>query len=107
MTDLDGATLSDDLQLTGRISFANARTVRDAGCRLIDARLAAQANADDPIVVDVAGLSYVSSITVAVLTAWYRHARLAGAHFEVAGGSDKLGRIIAFSGLEPVLGHQA
>ena len=56
-----------------------------------------------PVTIDLSGLAKANSVTVAVLMAWYRHAKSLGLDISFAHLSPSLCNIINFSGLHEVL----
>ena len=97
--------LSNEFALSGdAIGLDDADRVRLQGLGLIDAR---QVGEEDAIVVDLARVESANTITVAVLAAWHRHARLSGKSIVFVNLSNELRNIIAFSGLTDILLSEA
>ncbi len=89
--------LTDDFRLLGEaVDFDEADALKARGCALIEAATTA-------VRVDLGGLERASTITVAVLLAWYRAARSNDKAIEFVNLSSDLRNIVRFSGLDPVL----
>ena len=90
-------TLDPEFRLSGdELDFDAAEQIRAQGDALIDA-------SDGPITVDCGGLVRSSSVTVAVMLAWYRRAHRDTKAIEFVNLSDDLRNIIEFSGLSSLL----
>ena len=89
--------LTDDFRLLGdAVDFEDADALKARGCALIEAAKA-------PVSVDLGGLERANTLTVALLLAWYRAARLHDTPIEFVNLSSDLRNIVRFSGLDPVL----
>lgn len=89
--------LTDDFRLIGQeISVDQAEQLKLRGIALIKA-------GDGQITVDLAMLKHANSLTVALLTAWFRAARLQNISIVFMNISEELRNIIDFSGLADVL----
>ena len=91
------AQLSDQFELHGEeVLFAEVEAIKKQGMQLIE-------DAQDSVKVDLANLERANSVTIALLTAWYRHAHLHKKSIVFAYLSEDLRNIIAFSGLTDIL----
>lgn len=78
------------------VNWENAEDVKAAGEVLISAQ-------DDNIEVDLGCLQQANSVSVAVISAWYRAARLQDKSIVFVNLSQELRNIIALTGLDDVL----
>jgi anti-anti-sigma factor len=91
------ANLSEGFELSGdELELDEAEEIKESGRALIDA-------SPGPFTVDLAGLENANSITVAVLAAWFRAAKLQDNSIVFVNLSAKLRDILQFSGLDEVL----
>ena len=89
--------LTDDFRLLGgAIDFDDADAVKARGCALIESATA-------PVRVDLGSLERASTVTVAVLLAWYRAAHFHDKSIVFVNLSSDLRNIVRFSGLDSVL----
>ena len=93
------ATLTRDagmLRIQGDIDFANANACCDEGLALL-----AQMSGD--VLIDLAGLSSASSLSVAVLLRWARSVAVKGMTLRLSNVPEKCRAIVQVSGLTDVL----
>jgi len=91
------ATLSQGFVFAGlEVSLSQAEAIKSQGVAMILSQ-------PGPIAVDLSRLEKANSVTVAVLVAWYRHARLQKKKITFINVPKDLGKIIEFSGLNEVL----
>jgi ABC-type transporter Mla MlaB component len=89
--------LTESFGLQGdELELNEAESIKKQGIRLIEA-------GDGPFRVDLAELRRANSVTVAILMAWYRHARLRDKPITFVNLSQDLLNIIEFSGLRRIL----
>lgn len=89
--------LTDSFAVQGKeIELDDAEALKIAGAALIDAQ-------PSPIQVDFEALVQANSITVALMLAWYRRAKLQQKSIMFVNLSQELHNIIEFSGLSSVL----
>ena len=89
--------LTEPFGLQGdELELDQAEAIKTQGIRLIE-------NGAGPFRVDLAELRRANSVTVAVLMAWYRHARLHEKSIVFVNLSQDLLNIIEFSGLRRIL----
>jgi len=90
------------------ITFDNAEGLRTRiDQQIAEAPSAETAGDSADIAIDMRSLERVNTLCVALMTAWYRSARLHNTSIVFVNLSDELRNIIAFSGLSDLLPEQA
>jgi ABC-type transporter Mla MlaB component len=91
------AVLTDEFKLEGEeVGLDQAEQIKSDGFAIIDAQAG-------PFQVDLAGLQKANSVTVALLVAWYRQAKLQEKTIFFMNLSEELHNIVEFSGLSRIL----
>ncbi|WP_433075658.1 STAS domain-containing protein [Dactylosporangium sp. CA-052675] len=78
----------------GELDVANAPELRDAIAAALDAR--------PSLVVDLAAVTFMDSVSLGVLIGAYNRAREAGGGFAVVCADERVGRIFRITGLDQV-----
>jgi len=90
--------INEQFQLAGdELSMQDAEAIKARGITLLEDA------AEQHVQADFGALNRANSVTVAVMLAWHRHARLLDKTIEFTHLSAELGNIIEFSGLRSLL----